>query len=85
MWRTGPREPEQDCQMSEHDEPVIDPIKKLTGRAGVRRVATSMNHAQSILKDLFNKAFMAGRRSEQAHRGPGPAKGRTNQRKRRFS
>lgn len=71
--------------MPERDEAVTDPFKKLTGRAGVRRVAISMNQAQSILKDLYNKAFMAGRRYEHAHRGPGPAKGRTNQRKRRFS
>ncbi len=53
--------------MSERDEAVIDPVKKLTGRAGVRRVATSMNQVQSILKDLYNKGFVAGRRYEQAH------------------
>jgi hypothetical protein len=72
--------------MSERDEAVIDPVKKLTGRAGVRRVATSMNQVQSILKDLHSRAFMTGRRYEQAlTRGPGPGERRTNQRKRRFS
>jgi hypothetical protein len=38
--------------MSERDEAVIDILKKLTGRAGLRWIATSMDQAQSILKDL---------------------------------
>jgi hypothetical protein len=38
--------------MSERDEAVIEVIKKLTGRAGVRWVAISMDQARSILKDL---------------------------------
>jgi len=73
--------------MSERDEAVIDPVKKLTGRAGVRRVASSMNQVQNILKDLYNKG-LHGRSSLRAgalSRGPGPAERRTNQRKRRFS
>ena len=51
--------------MSERDEAVIEVIKKLTGRAGVRWVATSLDRAQSILKDLSNDAFVAGRHYEQ--------------------
>ena len=53
--------------MSERDEAVIEGIKKLTGRAGVRWFATSVDLAQSILKDLYNEAFMAGRHNEQTH------------------
>ncbi len=45
--------------MSERDEAVIEVIKKLTGRAGVRWFAISMDQAQSILKDHYNEAFMA--------------------------
>jgi len=62
-----PRQPEQDRQKSERDEAVIEVIKKLTGRAGVRWVSTSMDQAHSILKDLYNEAFMAGRHYEQTH------------------
>jgi hypothetical protein len=51
--------------MSERDQAVIEVIKKLTGRAGVHLVATSMDQAQSILKDPDNEAFMAGRHYEQ--------------------
>ena len=53
--------------MSERDEAVVEVIKKLTGRAGVRWFATSVDQAQSILKDLHSEAFMAGRHSEQTH------------------
>lgn len=53
--------------MSEHYEAVIEVVKKLTRRAGVRWAATSMRQAQSILKGLYNEAFMAGRHYEQTH------------------
>jgi len=53
--------------MSERDEAVIEVIKKLTGRAGVRWFATSVDQAQTILKDLYKEAFMAGRHYEQTH------------------
>ena len=53
--------------MSERDEAVIEVIKKLIGQAGVRLVALSMGQAQSILKDLYNDALMAGRHYEQTH------------------
>ena len=53
--------------MSERDQAVIEVIKKLTGRAGVHWVATSMDQAQSILKDPYNEAFTAGRHCEQTY------------------
>src|SRR5579871_4106032 len=59
--------------MSERDEAVIDPVKKLIGRAGIRRVATSRSQVQSILKDLY-KQSLHGRSSLRAgtKQGPGP-------------
>jgi hypothetical protein len=70
--------------MSERDEAVTDP-----SRSSPDELASAgsplLNQVQSILKDLHNRAFMAGRRYEQAlSRGPGPGERRTNQRKRRF-